>query len=113
MTATQRDARTQGANARKRLTVDLDPELHLRIKIAAAKANLSMRDYLEEILNEAVPPSPESVSVVRRSTPITAPNIFERLAKTRQALSGGRVVSDSTEIIRRMRDEQSDWDEKR
>jgi hypothetical protein len=112
MTDTKKSLQPREMTERKRLTLDLDPELHLRIKIAAAQAHLSMREYLEEILRQTVPLAPREIGVVRQSMPVTAPDIFARLARTRRALSGGRMVSDSTEIIRRMRDEQPDEDEK-
>ena len=113
MTDTKKSLQPSGMTERKRLTLDLDPELHLRIKVVAAHAHLSMREYLEEILRQTVPPAPQATEVVRQSTPMTAPDILERLARTRQALSRGGVVSDSTEVIRRMRDEQLEEDEQR
>jgi hypothetical protein len=89
------------AQKRSRLTLHLDPDLHLRIKIASVQARLSMREYVEQMLREHVPSLPQQAQPQRR--PI-ASDVLERLARTRQEISGGRVLSDSTEIIRRMRD---------
>lgn len=97
--------RTNDTGRRSRLTLDLDPELHLRIKIAAAQARLSMREYLEQMLREHVPPLPQHAQLQYR--PIS-PDVVERLARVRELTSGGRVLSDSTEIIRQWRDEESD-----
>jgi hypothetical protein len=106
-TAHDTDASAGSAGRRSRLTLDLDPELHLRIKIAAAHAGLSMREYLEQMLRESVPELPLNM---RPTGSGPAPDILERLARTRRVLSGGRTVSDSTEIVRQMRDEQANLD---
>jgi hypothetical protein len=100
---TSRDSGLDARNGtrRSRLTLDLDPELHLRMKIAAAQARLSMREYVEQMLREHVPSLPQQAQPQHR--PI-ASDVLERLARTRQEISGGRVLSDATEIIRRMRD---------
>ncbi|MBV8520808.1 MAG: hypothetical protein JOY71_01530 [Acetobacteraceae bacterium] len=37
---------------RKRLTVDLDPELHTRFKIACAKRGVQMTDELRRLIEE-------------------------------------------------------------
>ncbi len=41
---------------RPRLMIDISPELRRRIKIAAAQKDLSIREYVEEILEQVVPP---------------------------------------------------------
>jgi hypothetical protein len=104
--ATTRDANSGagGATRRRRLTLDLDPKLHLRIKVAAAHAGLSMREYLEQMLDDSVPALPRNM---RGTGSGPALDILERLARTRKALSGGRLVPDSTEIVRQMREEQA------
>src|SRR5690348_11846376 len=90
MTTAMNEQQTDSGNTRKRLTLDLDPELHLRIKIAAAQAHVSMREYLEEILRESVPSLPQAPHDVRRPSSNIAPDILERLARTRQAATGSR-----------------------
>jgi len=40
---------------RPRLMIDISPELRRRIKIAAAQKDLSIRVYVEDILDQAVP----------------------------------------------------------
>jgi hypothetical protein len=103
-TAHESDLNSSDMARRSRLTLDLDPELHLRIKIAAAHARLSMREYLEQMLREIVPPLPSQGRLQGR--PIS-PDVLEMLRRTREEVSGGRILPDSTEIVRRMRDEQA------
>ncbi|HEY6239354.1 MAG TPA: hypothetical protein VIW78_00795, partial [Burkholderiales bacterium] len=40
---------------RPRLMIDISPELRRRIKIAAVQKDLSIREYVEDILDQAVP----------------------------------------------------------
>jgi hypothetical protein len=89
---------------RSRLTLDLDPELHLRIKVAAARQGLSMREYLERMLRENVPTLPQQTPPDRH--PIS-PDVLGMLRRTREEVSGGRILPDSTPIVRQMRDEQA------
>lgn len=103
---TSRDSGSDASTGthRSRLTLDLDPELHLRVKIAAAHAGLSMREYLERILRESVP------ALVRNARPEgrpISPDVLEMLRRTREEVSQGRILPDSTEIVRQMRDEQA------
>ena len=49
-TDAEREREHEGKRAR--LTLDLDPALHMRIKMAAAQQRLSMREYIERILRE-------------------------------------------------------------
>jgi len=102
--ASDSDLHASNTPRRSRLTLDLDPELHLRIKIAAAHAGLSMREYLEQMLRESVPPLP--LHGRSQGRPI-ALSVLEMLRRTREEVSGGHILPDSTEIVRRMRDEQA------
>src|SRR6266700_2054013 len=45
----------QKHNPRPRLMIDISPELRRRIKIAAAQNDLSVREYIERILEQTVP----------------------------------------------------------
>jgi plasmid stability protein len=42
------------AERRSRLSIDVDPELRRRIRVAAASRDLSIRDYVEGIIREAL-----------------------------------------------------------
>ncbi|HEU5439344.1 MAG TPA: toxin-antitoxin system HicB family antitoxin [Ktedonobacterales bacterium] len=100
-TDAEREREHEGKRAR--LTLDLDPALHMRIKMAAAQQRLSMREYIERILREAVPETRESGWTEAR--PITP----EVLAMLRERLAQQPVQPDSTELIRRMREERSEY----
>ncbi|HEX6796243.1 MAG TPA: hypothetical protein VF116_00865 [Ktedonobacterales bacterium] len=89
---------------RARLTLDIDRALHTRIRLAAFREGISMREYIERILEEKVPePAPEEEDELRPM----APDALERLRTTREAISRGRVFSDSNQIVRQMREERS------
>ncbi len=89
---------------RARLTLDIDRALHTRIRLAAFREGTSMREYIERILAQAVPePAAEGEDELHPM----APDALERLQATREAISRGRVFSDSTEIVRQMREDRS------
>ncbi len=89
---------------RTRLTVDVTPELRRRIKIAAAKREASVRDYVVGILEEAVPKEVEERRA--KGTPVTA-ELVERLRKTREAVMQGRTFpDDSADLLREAREER-------
>ena len=84
------------------LILSLDRELALRVEIAAAQAHLSTTDYIERILRAVVP---ELVSIAPQRWQPIRPEAVEMLRQTRASVSQGRLVSDSTPIIRQMREE--------
>lgn len=100
------DVTREQKEKRARLTLDIDSELHLRIKLAAAQQHLSMRDYVEHILLAAVPPLPAHERLQQRRP--MSPEVIALLRTTRHAVSEGRILPDSTDLIRRMREERSD-----
>ncbi|HXZ03856.1 MAG TPA: hypothetical protein VEH81_03430 [Ktedonobacteraceae bacterium] len=89
---------------RPRMMVDINPELLRRIKIAAAQKDLSIREYVEDILDQAVPSD-------KRERGRLNSVAIEDLLKTREEIMlkrQGQPFSDSTEIIRQMREERSE-----
>lgn len=97
-------------SSRPRLMIDISPELRRRIKLAAAKRDMSIREYVEQILEQAVPPE-EASAEEQEPRPVSRES-FERLLRTREAIMQerqGRPFSDSTEIIRQMREERSKY----
>ena len=101
---------TQNQPSRPRLIIDISPELRRRIKIAAAQKDLSIREYIEQILEQAVPPEEASVPQ-REPRPVTRESI-EKLLQARESMiqkREGRPSLDSTEIIRQMREERSQY----
>ena len=101
---------TQNQPSRPRLIIDISPELRRRIKIAAAQKDLSIREYVEQILEQAVP-FEEASAHQEEERPISQ-EALERILRTREQIMqerGGRPFTDSTEIIRQMREERSQY----
>ncbi len=90
---------------RPRLIIDINPELRRRIKIAAAQKDLSIREYIEDILDQAVPSEKQERGRLNSAA-------IEDLLKTREEIlreRQGKPFSDSTELIRQMREERSEY----
>ena len=96
---------SQTMKERTRITIDVSPELRQRIKVAAFQNNISISEYLGNILEEAVP---REVSYNKEMKPLTREKL-ERVLKVREEIIAhtyGRTFDDSTELIRQMRDER-------
>ena len=95
------------AMKRSRITIDVSPELRMRIKMEAAKHQMSISEYLGRILDEAVP---QEVSLLQlEKKPLTREKL-ERVLKVREEIiahTGGYTFEDSTEVVRQMREERS------
>jgi len=92
---------------RSRITIDVTPELRKRIKLAAAQNDLSISEYLGNILEQAVPA--EESKRRRQRKPLTRETL-ERVMQVREEIiqhTGGYTFEDSTEIVRQMRDERT------
>jgi predicted RNA-binding protein len=104
------DDRKRLPGKRPRLMIDISPELRRRIKIAAAEKDLSIREYVEDILEQVVPP--EKASMEKREPRPVSRESLERLLRTREQIiqeRQGQPFTDSTEIIRQMREERSEY----
>lgn len=98
----------QGQPYREPLTLDLDAELMRRIRFAAARNRLSIREYIEDALDEVVP---TDISESQEHTPVTR-EALDGLLQLREQFKKnhpGQVLNDSTEIIRQMREERSQY----
>jgi len=98
---------TQRQSTRPRLMIDISPELRYRIKVAAAQKDLSIREYIEQILEQTVP---YVVSKPERQPRLMNPESLARLLQARERMiqaRQGRPSLESTEIIRQMREERS------
>ncbi|HZU66803.1 MAG TPA: hypothetical protein VFA09_05960 [Ktedonobacteraceae bacterium] len=101
------DDQSRHQSKRPRLMIDISPELRRRIKIAAAQKDLSIRAYVEDILEQAVPEV--EVNEEERPRPDRR-KLLERLLQIREEIRQerqGEPFSDSTELIREMREERS------
>ena len=91
---------------RSRITIDISPELRRRIKVAASQRDVSISEYLGQILEEHVP---EEASIRQLGRPVTQESL-ERLRRVREQIlhdRQGKLFEDSTEMIRKMREERS------
>ncbi len=89
------------------IMVGISPELYQQVKIVAAQKNLSIREYLEEVL-EGIMSRETSTSQGRPMTHET----FEELRQLRERIKRnhpGQTFDDSTELIRQMREERSQY----
>ena len=92
---------------RSRITIDLTPELRRRVRIAALKRDLSISEYVGQILEDRVPleetPSQRQHHPVTRKTLEALREIREEILRERQ----GKPFEDSAEMIDQMRDERT------
>jgi HicB family len=92
-------------SAKKRITIDISSELEIRIAEAAEQQKISINQYLENVLREAVPTRPESQRVRR---PITPENV-EKLMQIRDRIlqeHSGQSFENSVELLRQEREER-------
>ncbi len=94
---------------RPRITIDVSPELRKRIKAAALQNNLSISEYLVNILEEAVPDEMELVGQERHPVPL---NTMEEVYHVQEQVirdSKGYIFEDTTEALRRLREERTQY----
>ncbi len=94
---------------RSRITIDVSPELRRRIKLAALQNDLSISEYVGDILEEVVPK--EASIEQRQHRPIT-PEAIERLKRISEQIiqdRGGKLFENTAEMIRQMREERSKY----
>jgi len=91
---------------RPRLKIDISPELRRRIKIAAAQKDLSIREYVEDILDQAVP-SEKSFLEKRERGQLNSAAI-EDLLETREEIMRAHPgqVFDSVKTLHQLREER-------
>ncbi len=84
---------------RPRLMIDISPELRRRIKIAAAEKDLSIREYVEDILEKVVPP--EKSFLEKRERGRLSSAAIEDLLRTREEITRAHPgqVFDSVETL--------------
>src|SRR2546430_15372534 len=94
---------------RSRITIDISPELRRRIKVAASQRDLSISEYLGRILEENVP---EEMNLVEQDVHPVPPDILEEIDRIRERVireSKGHIFEDSTEVLRRQREERTQY----
>ncbi|HLH72159.1 MAG TPA: hypothetical protein VKX96_02665 [Chloroflexota bacterium] len=92
------------SSPRSRLTIDLDPALRRRIKVAAIQNEQSVSEYVRAILERALPTQSEAdFSSTRRLTKETI-DYFHKVRE--ETMRGRRFSVDSTDLINDARDER-------
>ena len=86
---------------KKRLTLDLDPELQRRLKSVAALKGVSMRQYCQSAIEKEL----------AKEEPVEAVNppfdISKLVARREEVFQGRTLPGDSTEFIREARQSSS------
>jgi len=89
---------------RTRITIDVTADLRRRIKIAAAEQDVSVREYVVDVLEHAL--SDGRAQGPARGTPVTEETI-DRLAQIRESIMRGRTFADdTTDLINEGREER-------
>ena len=102
---------TEKTKKRVRLTFDVAPELRRRIKLAALNRNMTLNEYLGQVLEEVVPVEEETMQTQRQERTLTRKTldkvneISQRILKERN----GKPFENTTEMIRQMRDERTKY----
>ena len=94
---------------RTRITIDVSPELRQRIKLAALHKNLSISEYLSNILEQTVP---DEITVGEQARHPVPSDILDEVYQIREQLlreSKGQTFEDTAEEIRRMREERTEY----
>lgn len=88
---------------RTRLSLDISPETRRRIKIEAAKRDVTVRAYLEEIIERAVLADEQTHHSVAASPVEALLYLRDQLAAAHPEIRAG----DSTELLRQDREERA------
>lgn len=105
------DDEQQEANTmkRSRITIDISPELRRRIKVAASQRDLSISEYLGDILEENVP---DEINLVEQNTHPVPSDILEEVDRIHERVlreSKGHIFEDSAEVLRQQREERTQY----
>ncbi len=106
----QNDDHDEQADKQPGLIIDISPALRRRLKQAAAKRNLPVEAFVEEVIEKAV--AEEEKSSAEQEHHSISQQTLDRLRYIREKIMEerqGKPFSDSTEIIRQMREERSQY----
>lgn len=101
------DENAENPKKRSRIAFDVNPALRRRIKMAAARNDLSIGEYLGPILEQFVPDEPATPS--QRGYSISD-EAFDQLMRFREELkceTNGHVFDNSSEILRQEREKRT------
>jgi uncharacterized protein (DUF1778 family) len=94
---------------RTRITFDVSPELRKRIRIAAAKRDKSVGEFLNSILEEAVPEETIETQGIYRPVTNKTLDLLNEISEEISRNHPGQHFEDSTEMIRQMREERTKY----
>lgn len=106
----QNDDHNEQTDKQPGLIIDISPALRRRLKQAAAKHDLPIQTYVEEALEKVVAEDEQKEERNPAEQENYGQQTLERLRYIREKIMEGRQgkpFSDSTEIIRQMREERS------
>src|SRR6266849_6976048 len=104
-----KDNQMSGTTKRSRITFDASPELRRRIKMAALQNDLSIGEYLGHILEQVVP---HEASMAQQERRYATPETVQRVLRVRERLmqeSKGELFEDSAELLRKQREERTQY----
>jgi predicted transcriptional regulator len=99
--------RDQGRDDPSALTIELSPELRQRIEVAATQRDMSMQQYIEDVLEQAVSRTSTASSQRGASEEERRLDPFRDVREAILQTTCGRLLDDSVEEIRRMREERT------
>lgn len=111
MAAETQSGANQPANQpkkRTRIMIDVSPELRRRIKLAAAREDVTIREYLERILEAAVPATERDAEQPARPLTWDAVNQLRAIQETISRAHPGVIYEDSADVVQRMREERAE-----
>lgn len=89
------------------IMIHLVPELRRRIKIAAAQSKLSVQEYIEQILEQTVPPEANSAQIRTGRLNRAAVDELLRFREELKRAHPGQIFEDSAETLRQIREERT------
>lgn len=99
------DDQSSQTGKRSRLTIDISEGLRRRVKMAAINKDVSISEYVGDILEQNVP---EETSIMQ---PHRIPDDFlEKVYRVRERIireSKGQLFDDSAELVRQQREERT------
>lgn len=92
---------------RTRITIDISPELRRRIRLVASQADISISEYVENILEKAVP---DEINILQpQGHPVTL-EVIEQLRRLREQIfqeNNEQFFEDSAEELRQQREKRT------
>jgi hypothetical protein len=89
------------------IMIHLLPEPRRRIKLAAAQSNLSVQEYIEQILEQTVPSEANSAQIRTGRLNRAAVDELLRFREEIRRAHPGQVFEDSVETLRQIREERT------